>query len=241
MLMETNVSYTVAGAFILALLAAIVVTVIWLSSGFNNKKYNYYTVYMDESISGLTDDGPVEFNGVNVGYVDKMKINRENPQWVELTLAVEEGTPISDGTRAKLGMRSLTGVAYMLLEDKGTDMRPLVAQPGQRYPVIRTTPSLLVRLDAILTKVSDDITRVSNSINQLLSKSNLNTFKNILHSGQGSMQMIETQTLPGANDAINNFNDMTRSMNSVVSEIRENPAIVVRGKAPPTKLGPGER
>lgn len=238
--METNVSYTVAGTFILVLLGLIVFTVIWLSSGFSGKDYLYYTVYMKESISGLSKDGPVEFNGVNVGTVKEMKINRKNLQLVQLTLEVEKDIPISMGTKAKLGMRALTGVAYMLLEDKGSDMRPLQKQAGQQYPVIATTPSILVRLDTTLTQINKSFTKLSSSIGSLLSKQNLEMMKHILRSGKGSLQLIETQTLPAANDTITNFGTMASDLSSVTSEIKENPAIVIRGKAPPTKLGPGE-
>src|SRR5437016_2583610 len=104
-LMETKVNYTLAGAFILLLLAFIVLGIIWLSAGFNYKKYVYYKVYMQESISGLSKEGPVEFNGVNVGTVSEMIISHKNPQLVILLLKVERDTPVTMGTKAKLGMK----------------------------------------------------------------------------------------------------------------------------------------
>lgn len=238
--METNVSYTIAGTFILMLVAFIVIAVIWLSAGFNDKDYLYYTVYMKESISGLSKDGPVEFNGVNVGSVKIMKINRRNPQLVELTIEIEKDTPVTVGTRAKLGMRALTGVAYLLLEDKGKDMRPLVAMKGQRYPVIATTPSILVRLDTTLTQINNSFQKLGNSVSALLNKNNLEMIKEILQSGKGSLRILETQTIPVTNETIANFGEMATDLSSVSSDIKENPAIVIRGKAPPTKLGPGE-
>ena len=239
--METNVSYTVAGAFILVLTGFIVFAVVWLSAGFSTKDYEYYTVYMKESISGLSKDGPVEFNGVNVGKVKEMKISQKNPQLVILTLEVETDTPITQGTRAKLGMRALTGVAYMLLEDKGKDRTPLALLQGQRYPVIETTPSILVRLDTILTQMNESFTKVGNSVAALLNKKNLAEIQQILVSGRGSLQVLETQTIPVTNQAINNFSKMTRDLRSVTSEIKDNPSIIIRGKAPRSKLGPGER
>ena len=153
-IMDTKVSYAVAGTFVIALLSLIIVIIIWLSAGFNNKDYVYYKVFMKESISGLSKDGPVEFNGVNVGTVKSMRISHKNPQLVILLLQVEADTPVTMGTRAKLGMKALTGTAYLLLEDKGADMRPLKAEADQEYPVIATVPSILVRLDTTLKKLS---------------------------------------------------------------------------------------
>ena len=75
-MMETNVNYTLAGVFVISLITAIVIGVIWLSSGFGSgQDYALYNVFMNESVSGLSADGPVEFNGVNVGTVSAIKIS----------------------------------------------------------------------------------------------------------------------------------------------------------------------
>lgn len=239
--METNVNYTIAGIFVLALLSFIIVSIVWISSGLTGKSYTYYRVYMDESISGLDRHGPVEFNGVNVGNVSEMKIDRRNPQLVELTLKVEKDIPVSMGTRAKLGIKALTGVAFILLEDKGTDTRPIPMLAGEEYPVIPTTPSFLVRLDTTLTQINESFKKFSTSISSLLDKENLKWFKQILQSGRGSLQMLEMQTIPATNETLYNIDEITRNLNSVSSEMKENPAVIIRGKSSPSKLGPGER
>jgi phospholipid/cholesterol/gamma-HCH transport system substrate-binding protein len=239
--METKVSYTLAGTFILILLMFIVIGVIWLSAGLTYKKYVYYKVYMKESISGLSEEGPVEFNGVNVGTVAEMKISHENPQLVILLLKVERDTPVTMGTRAKLGMKALTGVAYLLLEDKGTDMRPIQTSSGERYPVIPTVPSILVRLDTTLTQVNESFQQLSKSVKSLLSKENLQWIQKLLKSGTGTFQSLESQTIPATNEAIMNIEAITRDFTSVSSEIKQNPSVIIRGKARPAKLGPGER
>ena len=135
--METNVNYTLAGVFVISLITAIVIGVIWLSSGFGSgQDYALYNVFMNESVSGLSADGPVEFNGVNVGTVSAIKISHKNPKLVELLLKIKNDTPVTVATRAKFGVRALSGIGYILLEDKGTNMRPLTKQKNQAYPVI---------------------------------------------------------------------------------------------------------
>jgi phospholipid/cholesterol/gamma-HCH transport system substrate-binding protein len=178
--METNVRYTVAGLFVLAMFTFIILGIIWLSSGFSNEKYHYYLVYMKESVSGLTVDSSVEFNGVNVGKIDQININKKNPQLVELVLKLKETTPVTMGTKAKLGVRALSGMTYILLEDKGNDKRPLLAQNGEPYPVIETTPSILIRLDTTLTQMSDSFRQISNSFKSLLSPENLQAIRRLL-------------------------------------------------------------
>jgi phospholipid/cholesterol/gamma-HCH transport system substrate-binding protein len=178
--METNVNYTMAGTFVLVLLTLIILGVIWLSAGISTEKFSYYQVDMKESIAGLAKDGLVKFNGVDVGTVDQMKINKKDLQIVELILKIKSDTPVSVGTTAKLGMQALTGVAYILLEDKGNDKQPLLAKNGQLYPIIPTIPSVLVRLDATLTQIDISFRDVSTSIKSLLNNQNLQLLRKIL-------------------------------------------------------------
>jgi phospholipid/cholesterol/gamma-HCH transport system substrate-binding protein len=180
MTMETNVSYTIVGAFVITLLAAMIFAIIWLSSGLSLHHYSTYLVYMQESVSGLSLDSPVEFNGVNVGTVTSIEINRKNPQLVELLLNINGDTPITRGTVATLNSRGFTGIAYLALKDKSTDLRPLVKEKGQRYPVIPSGPSLLMRLDTALTRLSTNIQHVSDAIQTLLNKENQQSIREIL-------------------------------------------------------------
>jgi len=191
--METNVRYTIAGTFVLVMLALIIFGIIWLSAGITTEKYSYYTIFMKESVTGLNKDGPVEFNGVEVGTIDDMIINKENPQLVELRLKIKTSTPITEGTKAKLALRgALSGAAFILLEDKGTDKKPLLKKDNEPYPVIPTTPSIIVRLDTTLTQISDgfhqlneNFHQISSSVKELLSPDNLQAIKRLLHKLSG--------------------------------------------------------
>lgn len=241
MIMETKVSYAMAGTFVLVLLSFIILGIIWLSAGLNNKDYVYYKVYMTESISGLNKNGPVQFNGVNVGNIESMTLSRKNPQLVILLLKVEEDTPVTMGTRAKLGVKALTGAAFLLLEDKGTDMRPLKAQEGQEYPVIPAVPSILVKLDTTLTQINESFQQINASFKSVFSKKNLKWINQLLESSTGSIQVIQKQTLPAANETLTNIGDAARDISEITSDIKENPAIIIRGREQSTKLGPGEK
>lgn len=175
--METKINYTVVGAFVIIMFAAIVFGIIWLSSGFSFEHYNIYKIYMQESVSGLSEDSTVEYNGVNVGSVRSIELNRRNPQLVEILLNIKSNTPITKGTVATLTTRGLTGITYIGLKDKSTDLTPLTALPGQPYPVIRTAPSIFLRIDIALTQFSKNFREISESIQRLLDKDNLKSIK----------------------------------------------------------------
>jgi phospholipid/cholesterol/gamma-HCH transport system substrate-binding protein len=178
--METNVNYTIVGVFVITLVSVMVMTIIWLSAGFSTAQYAFYKVYMTESVSGLSLDSPVEYNGVSVGSVKSIELNQKNPQLVELLLRINKKAPITQGTVAMLNVKGLTGIAYIALQDKGLNTAPLVAFTGQPYPVIKTAPSFFMRIDTAITKLNENLHEVSNSIRMLLDQENLRSIKEIL-------------------------------------------------------------
>ncbi len=120
-------------------------------------------------------------------------------------------------------------------------MRPLLKQAESKYPIIKTTPSILVRLETTLTQLNESFRKVSISIGNLLNKQNLESFRDILISGKGSLRTLESRTIPITNQAISNLNGMVNDLSSAASDIKDNPSVIIRGKAPASKLGPGER
>lgn len=244
--METNVNYTMVGAFVIALIAALIVIILWLSSGLSAESYQIYKVYMNESVSGLSTGGAVEFNGVNVGTISSIKICKQDPKLVILLLKIKADTPVTYGTRAKLDIRSLSGSTYMQLEDKGLDIRPLKALPGQDYPVIPTLPSIFVRLNTTLTQISDSFRQISDSMNHLFDRENLQSIKESLINLRQltsvltkASQSFKVETLPAANRAFTNIGNFSEDATGLSSELKQNPAVIIRGRAA-LPLGPGE-
>lgn len=178
--MESKINYTAVGAFVIALLTAIIIAIVWLSAGLSTEDYKSYLVYMNESVSGLSVDAPVKFNGVDVGSVKTITLNPKNPQRVRLLLDVKVGTPITNGTVATLSTQGLTGISYLGLKDTGNDKRPLRRPPGEPYPVIPTKPSLLLRLDIALTQLTTNLSQVSAHLNTLLDPTNQAAIKQTL-------------------------------------------------------------
>lgn len=178
--MDTNVNYTLVGAFVIAITAAIVLAIIWLSSGFSVVPYSNYIIYSQESVSGLSIDAPVEYNGVNVGSVQSIELSAIDPHLVKVLLRIHSSTPVTQSTVATLTSRGITGVAFIALKDLGVDLRPLTVEHGQEYPVIPTSPSIFMRLDTALTRLTKNFETIADSIHALLDKENLQSIKDTL-------------------------------------------------------------
>ncbi len=174
-------NYTLVGAFVLVLGAVVIAVVLWLASGGAlQKKYDLYLALEDESVAGLNLNAPVKYNGVDVGKVRQIELDAANPQRVNLLFAIERGTPIKIDTVAILKTQGLTGIAYVELSGGAINAPLLTARSGDRYPVIRTKPSLGARLENVLTSVLEKLDSTSGNINALLNDENRTAFKNAL-------------------------------------------------------------
>jgi phospholipid/cholesterol/gamma-HCH transport system substrate-binding protein len=179
--MEEKVNFAVVGVFVLGLGAALIAGVLWLSSGGAYRRaYDTYQTYMGESVSGLSRDAPVRYRGVEVGRVRRMALVPDHIEQVQLTLDIEHGTPVKQDTVAVLRVQGLTGIAYVELSGGSGASPQLEALPGEAYPVIRSGPSLMVRLDSSVSALLTNLNRTSESLAALLDQDNRREFKQTL-------------------------------------------------------------
>ena len=178
--MEGRVNYALVGLFVVALSAALGALVIWLTAGHDDKLYDTYVAYMTESVSGLNVKAAVKYRGVDVGYVRRIAIDRDNPERVRLLLDIERGTPIKVDTVAVLATQGITGLAYVDLTGGRREAAALEAPADGSYPEIRTGPSLFVRIDTAVTTLLEgmgsatrDLGRVADRVTALLGPDNL--------------------------------------------------------------------
>lgn len=169
--MNTRTNNVLVGLFVLLLLGGFIAGVLWLSTGGPPRDYDYYLTYMTESVSGLSVDASVKYKGVNVGRVREIKLNPDNPEEVRLLLMVLEGTPIREDTVATMEFQGLTGLANIDLSGGTRDSKPLEKGDDQ-YPVIKSRPSLLSRLDDTLSELLGNLIQTSASMNALMNEEN---------------------------------------------------------------------
>ena len=170
--MESRVNYTLVGLFVILLMSGLIAGVFWLSTEDSRLLYTTYIVNMDEPVAGLTKQSSVKYNGVDVGYVHKIRIDQENPQLVHLRLKIQHGIPITENTKASLRAQGLTGLTYISLQTVKPGGLALKTQPGDEHPEIPTEPSFLVRLDTTVRKLSDNLTNLTTNLNLILSDEN---------------------------------------------------------------------
>jgi phospholipid/cholesterol/gamma-HCH transport system substrate-binding protein len=264
--MDTKAHYTVVGLVVVILGAALAATIVWLSVGLDRPVYNTFAVYTNQSVSGLSVEAPVRFNGVNVGYVKDISLNPENAQQVVLTLQVKTTTPITTSTVATLDSQGITGIDYIALRAKTANAPLMQIHNEPPYPSIPAEPSLLVQLSSLLKDTSSEFKGVSGSIQNVLDAENAENIKEILthlnlitgnlaqneaalesliqNANQAAIQLNQATAMARegmipAISMINHLNTISGNLEVFSENVKENPSILVRGQTR-GPLGPGE-
>jgi phospholipid/cholesterol/gamma-HCH transport system substrate-binding protein len=167
--MDPKVNYVTVGAFVVVLAAAVLGVVLWLGKSDYRGVYDRYYAYTRESVAGLSVNSSVKYRGVDVGRVKDIVLNPENPEEVRLTIDILQGTPIKTDTVAVLETQGLTGLATLNLTGGSRDAPALEVAPGQEHPVIKTGPSLFMRLDTAISRLLSEqgFTNLLANLNQL--------------------------------------------------------------------------
>lgn len=208
--MEPKINYTIVGLFVIILLSAFILGIVWLSSGVTTKQYNTYQINMNESVDGLTQSAPIEYNGVVVGNVKSISLNPTNPRQVIVLLNIQQGTLITTNTVATLLTQGLTRISYIGLRSTNGSLVPLQAQPGEPYPVIPTSPSLYVRIDNAVTEFTHNFNQLSANLNAFLNDENRRAFsQTLLNLDQVTATMADNTkeldaSLKAANEILHN-------------------------------------
>jgi phospholipid/cholesterol/gamma-HCH transport system substrate-binding protein len=247
--MEEKVNFAVVGVFVLVFSAAFIAIVLWLSSGKPYGKSNdIYQTYMLESVAGLNVNAPVRYRGVNVGQVRQIVLAPGNVEQVQVTLAIESGTPVKIDTVAKLATYGLTGIAFVELTGGSRESPQLQAEAGAPYPVIRSAPSLMGRLDASLIDAATALkntARMTEDIPQLIqhiqrSVDSFDRMSNDLASASTNVSTKLTgETLPEVRLLVMELREAIASFQRVSDQLEQNPSVLLYGK-PAAKRGPGE-
>jgi len=177
--MESKINYTIVGLFVTILLSSLIFFAYWLGKHGGDNKYDYYTVYISESVAGLSTDASVKYRGVNVGTVDHIRLNPKNSEQVELLLKIEQNTPVKEDTTAALKSFGLTGLSYIELAG-GSQKSPLLKASTGNIAIIPSRLSTFARIDESMSQLTGKSSQALERFNQLLSEENLKNFSETL-------------------------------------------------------------
>ena len=167
--MENKSHALAAGAFVILVTALLVALAAWLMRDTRIRDMLEFSTR--ESVTGLQPQAAVRYRGIAVGKVDSIEFDPQTRGNVLVTLAINQGTPISKSTYAVLGYQGVTGLAYVQLDDDGSS-NELLDLSASTAPRIVLKPSLLSKLSDQGANILIQVEEATKRFNQLLAPEN---------------------------------------------------------------------
>ena len=192
--MEREAHYALVGAVSAALFVGLLVFVVWLARAQFTNQYAVYDVDFKGPVRGLSSGGEVYFNGIKVGGVTKLSLDRSDPNRVVARIRITSDAPVKTDSLGSLEPMGITGVNYIQIT-AGSPSRPLLRDvtPNTLIPVIHTTQSALEGLLAgggdVLARSVEALDRV----NTLLSDRNEAAFSATLANVRDATGLAKNQ------------------------------------------------
>jgi phospholipid/cholesterol/gamma-HCH transport system substrate-binding protein len=177
--METKAHYALVGFFAISLIAAGALFAVWLGQLRFDQAYKEFDIVFEGPVRGLAVASEVRFNGIQVGEVTRLQLDRANPSMVVARIRIAEETPITRDSVAQLEPQGLTGLNYVQLNPGSPESDPLIARPGE-IPRLSSRQAQLESLLASSEGIAQSAGEALARINLLLSEENLSELSGIV-------------------------------------------------------------
>lgn len=223
--METKANYVAVGAFVLACVIGLVVTIMWLAGAQYSQEYAYYQASFKGPVTGLGKGTVTRYNGIEVGRITDLAFDPADPQRVIVTLQVQPNLNIREDSVASIDTQGITGASFVEISG-GTKNAPLlVAKEGQRYPMIKTKQSTFAQLAQTAPEVVAKLNVAASRINDLLNDDNRRAIARVLANLEETTQVIARRSadidasIVHANQAMANLSEASSSLRPTLEQV----------------------
>ncbi len=168
--MESRAHALAAGIFTLLLGLATALAISWFSG--KREATHDYVLVTKGNVSGLNTEAQVRFRGIRAGKVQDIDLDPKDPRNILITISVAADLPVTKGTTARLNYQGVTGLASILLEDKGDHPEPLTGS-GDEPPRIALQPGFMDTLGENAAELMTQMRQVAERTTALLSDQNV--------------------------------------------------------------------
>jgi phospholipid/cholesterol/gamma-HCH transport system substrate-binding protein len=164
--METKANYVLIGAFTIVVVVFGLLFALWAAKYSSDRSWQQYEVIFNEPVTGLTEGGSVQYNGIAVGTVQRLSLSPQDPRRVEALLKIGADVPVKVDTKAKLSQQGITGSPFIQLTGGSPSAARLEPRDSDDIPVIQTEPSAL-------QNIADTANRLVERLDQMMSQKNI--------------------------------------------------------------------
>jgi phospholipid/cholesterol/gamma-HCH transport system substrate-binding protein len=203
-----------AGLFTIGLGLTIALAVFWFN--LDRTVRVPYDLISHTNVTGLSTDADVRYRGLEVGKVRSIRFDRTHPGTIVIRIAVDKSAPITRSTFGSLGLQGVTGIAFIQLDDTGTDLAP-VPTSEKHVAQLPMRPGLLDQLqergDALMSELQSVAARADAMLSDQTRTQLLATASSLQHAADAVTQLAQTAA-PAAAQLPGTINALTRTLAS---------------------------
>jgi len=226
--LENKARYTLVGLFIIVFLSSLILFILWQAKySFKDEQSYQYRVYTKTSIAGLNVDSFVEYKGLSIGTVKKIRIDPQNQEQIEIILNITHPTIIKEDSYATIQSQGITGNKNIEI-DGGTISSKAVIPKEDSYKIIPLQQSFFDNLTASAQDMTQNINLTLLQINKLLSNKNIQNIQNTLTSLEdnsksfnNTIEKLNTILDTNAPNTLSNIDTLTKEWTSLSIEIKD--------------------
>jgi phospholipid/cholesterol/gamma-HCH transport system substrate-binding protein len=172
--MEAEAKYTYVGIAVIAMIGALVMSVLWLKRMGTERDFSRYAIYFEEqALDGLAVGSDVNMRGISIGRVLDYQLSPDKLNRARVDVRLDRRAPVRVNTSAVITRNFVTGIAQIRLVTPEPAGPPLTEAPeGERYPVISEGRSDVAEIAGKVTELGDMAGDAMQRLAQLLSVEN---------------------------------------------------------------------
>lgn len=232
--MERSANFILVGLFAIIGVLSLAGFAFWMGKyGMDEDKFDGYKTYISESVSGLKTSSPVKLKGLDVGFVEEIKIDKNNPERVEVTFQVNKETPIKTDSIIVLNSQGIAGVGFLEIKGGTKDTKNLKSVDSSERPILKSELSMISKLTDKAETILTDLTKTISKVDKLASDKNINNVSTSLDNfAQISTELKKSKkefsTLitgakeveTNANQTLKEYSNVAKKTNLVLDETR---------------------
>ncbi|WFM70298.1 MlaD family protein [Halomonas sp. CKK8] len=183
--MEPRAHHVLIGLFTVITLGSALLFALWLGKSSVDRDYAWYEIGFNRAVSGLSEGNAVQYSGIEVGDVVRLRLDPRDPRQVRALIRVYSDVPIKQDTRASLALANITGTMNIQLLG-GTPQSPLLEGDRADPPLIQAEPSPLSSLLSNSEELFAQVDRLLTNANRLLSEENAESLTRTL----GNLEVV---------------------------------------------------
>lgn len=183
--MEPRAHHVLIGLFTVITLGSALLFALWLGKSSVDRDYAWYEIGFNRAVSGLSEGNAVQYSGIEVGDVVRLRLDPRDPRQVRALIRVYSDVPIKQDTRASLALANITGTMNIQLLG-GTPQSPRLEGDRADPPLIQAEPSPLSSLLSNSEELFAQVDRLLTNANRLLSEENAESLTRTL----GNLEVV---------------------------------------------------